>query len=124
MPSPSAFHGIVDGTDSTTTIGTASSQDAPIMTPDVVEKLFGSSGWRVVQHLACAASSSGDAEDEVALTDDEHSWRVEQLRQVLATLHKLSDSGSAQLDIIAEKIGNGSRDGEFSEFPMPILLLN
>jgi hypothetical protein len=81
--------------------------DEQIMTPEEVEVLF-KSGEQLASNV-----SSEDEDDESVLSEAELSRRVQKLSQVLDTVRKLLDSGSIKLDAIAQKIGDGSRDGEF-----------
>ncbi|KAK9419627.1 putative UNC-45/Cro1/She4 central domain-containing protein [Seiridium unicorne] len=100
-----------DAADNLDTIGameTTIVSDQPIMTPQEVEELFQSGKQR--EQLRRITSSEDEEDDEVVLSDDEQSWRVEKLRRVLNTLRKLLDSGSTELDGIAQKIGDGSRE--------------
>ncbi|KAK6082218.1 GTP binding protein [Seiridium cupressi] len=85
--------------------------DQPIMTPQEVEELFQSGKQR--EQLGRITSPEDEEDDEVVLSDDEQSWRVEKLRRVLNTLRKLLDSGSTELDGIAQKIGDGSREASW-----------
>ncbi|KAH6644923.1 armadillo-type protein [Truncatella angustata] len=81
------------------------------MTPEDVQKLFERS-TQPVQPLR-AGSTTDDEDDEVSLSDGERSRRVEQLKQVLSTLGMLVDSESVQLDALAQKVGDGSRDASW-----------
>ncbi|KAI0129707.1 GTP binding protein [Xylariales sp. AK1849] len=82
--------------------------DETLMTPNEVEVLFRSS-----KEQATSRVSSEDEDGEAVLTHDECPWRTERLGQVLFTVRKLLDSGSDQLDAIAQKIGDGSRDASW-----------
>ncbi len=46
------------------------------------------------------------------LTQEEKTWRVMNLTAVLASLQGAWDTGSEELDRMAEKLGDGSRDGK------------
>lgn len=83
------------------------------MTPDEIEQLFAS---------VPAPPSGADGEDqakevveaevETALPEGEQLRRTESLSQVLATVQQLWEAGSEELDVVSEKIGNGTRNGE------------
>ncbi|ORY61666.1 uncharacterized protein BCR38DRAFT_347215 [Pseudomassariella vexata] len=73
------------------------------MTPSEVEALFEST----------RQPSIGTFEDEdgnIVLTQEEKSRRVEKLREVLTSVQQLVAAGSEELDLIAQRIGDGSRD--------------
>lgn len=57
---------------------------------------------------------AGGDDDEIVLTDEEKQYRIAHLRAVLLEAHNAWISGSETLDRIAEKLGDGSRLGEFS----------
>lgn len=57
---------------------------------------------------------AGGDDDETVLTDEEKQYRIAHLRAVLLEAHNAWVSGSETLDRIAEKLGDGSRLGEFS----------
>lgn len=78
------------------------------MTPEDVEVLF-SSGPQ--------PQNNGSEDDGAGLAEQELSRRVEELRHVLVTARKLLDAGSEKLDALAQKIGDGSRDGESTVLP-------
>ncbi|KAH8649019.1 armadillo-type protein [Xylariales sp. PMI_506] len=71
------------------------------MGPSEVEAIFKSSN-----QLTTAESE----EDEILLPDAEISQRTAVLLPVLSAVRTLLDSGSEDLDIVAQKIGDGSRD--------------
>jgi hypothetical protein len=99
----------LDGPGTTRTINTTIDSDQPIMTPQDIEQLF-ESGQQ--QDLSLRTSHpEDDEEDEIGLSDEEHSLRVGKLSQVLSTLQRLLDSESIELDAIAQKIGDGGRNG-------------
>ncbi|KAI4598291.1 hypothetical protein KJ359_003175 [Pestalotiopsis sp. 9143b] len=104
-----ANHDVVSP-DTTTGANTSAilSEERPIKTPQDIEALFESSKHR--QQKVRTVISLDDDEDESLLPDEELSWRVEQLTHVLSTLTKLLESGSTELDAIAQKLGDGSRD--------------
>ncbi|RYP65925.1 hypothetical protein DL771_008055 [Monosporascus sp. 5C6A] len=79
------------------------------MTPDEIERLFLSTPPGPTN------SSRGDAgeEEDVALSESEKLRRTESLSQVLATVRQLWEAESADLDAVAEKIGNAARDGSW-----------
>lgn len=76
------------------------------MTPDDIQDLFKRSEGEV--------QSAGGDDDETVLTDEERQYRIAHLRAVLLEAHNAWVSGSETLDRIAEKLGDGSRLGEFS----------
>ena len=53
----------------------------------------------------------GDEEEEIVDLEDQ-SRRTEKLKSVLSTLGQLWSSGSEHMDLVAEKLGDGSRDRE------------
>ncbi|KAK2599775.1 hypothetical protein N8I77_011501 [Diaporthe amygdali] len=75
------------------------------MTPEEIEELFKrTDGVVVVQ------DAGGDEDDdEPTLTEDETSYRVARLKDVLLEAQSAWDGGSENLDRIAEKLGDGSR---------------
>ncbi|RYP20319.1 hypothetical protein DL765_002882 [Monosporascus sp. GIB2] len=78
------------------------------MTPDEIERLFSST------QRSPTDPSRGDAgEEDVELSESEKLRRTESLSQVLATVRLLWDAGSADIDAVAEKIGNAARDGSW-----------
>ena len=81
------------------------------MTPDEVEQLF-SSRPAVSTEQPHGDGKDGAEDDQPSLSNGETSSRTESLGRVLATVNRLREAGSEQLDVIAEKIGNGARDGE------------
>lgn len=78
------------------------------MTPDDIQDLFKRSEGEV--------QPAGGDDDETVLTDEEKQYRIAHLRAVLLEAHNAWVSGSESLDRIAEKLGDGSRLGEFSPF--------
>ncbi len=74
------------------------------MTPDEVEQLF--------LNDTRPPGSAGEDKDNALIQEDEDFRRTESLSQVLATVKNLWETGSKDLEVIAEKIGNGVRDGE------------
>ncbi len=74
------------------------------MTPEEVESLFLLSGGR--------AAAGGQDNDEAALPEAEMERRVGRMHDVLLTAQQQWLSGSEVLDHLAEKLGDGSRDGE------------
>lgn len=76
------------------------------MTPEDIEDLF-------KRNEGVVLPEDGD-EDEAVLTDEEKNYRIAHLRAVLLEAHNAWVSGSDDLDRIAEKLGDGSRQGEFS----------
>lgn len=86
------------------------------MTPEDIEDLFKRTDGVVVLP---PASSNGDqnhdndADSEPVLTEDEKQYRIAHLRAVLLEAHNAWVAGSEDLDLIAEKLGDGSRHREF-----------
>lgn len=117
MADSSTSRDVVDHPDTTTSANTSaiSSDEQPIMTPQDIEALFESSKHR--QQNVRTVISLDDDEDESLLPAEELSWRVEQLSRVLSTLTKLLESGGTELDAIAQKLGDGSRDSALSIYP-------
>lgn len=76
------------------------------MTPEDIELLFQSRD----QHQG---SVSVRDEGDDTISDEETSFRVLQLKGVLPAVHNAWISGSEELDYIAEKLADGSRDGWF-----------
>lgn len=74
------------------------------MTPEDIEELFKRTDGVVLPE-------DGD-EDEASLTDEEKNYRLAHLRAILLEAHNAWVSGSDDLDRIAEKLGDGSRNGE------------
>lgn len=82
------------------------------MTPEDVEELF----KRADGELAVVQQAPGGDEDddeEPGLTADETSYRVARLKEILLEAQSAWDSGSEDLDRIAEKLGDGSRRCEW-----------
>jgi hypothetical protein len=111
MAAPSAPSDVVDKIGSAASTDTATLSDQPIMTPGDIESLFTRSR-QPGQQLVPNAAQHEDEDDTEILSEGELSQRVETLRQVLSTLKRHLDSGSAELDAIAQKVGDGSRDGK------------
>lgn len=70
-----------------------------------------------VEDIASLLSREGsglapDEYDESVETDEARTRRTELLAPVLATCQQLWDSGSEELDLVAQKLGDGSRDGK------------
>ncbi|KAL1865308.1 hypothetical protein Daus18300_007198 [Diaporthe australafricana] len=78
------------------------------MTPDDIEELFKRPDDGVVV-VVQEAGGDEDDEGEPALTEDETSYRVGRLKDVLLEAQSAWDGGSEHLDLIAEKLGDGSR---------------
>ena len=74
------------------------------MTPDEIEQLF-------LGHPRLP-DRAGQDKGSAVLQEEENLQRTESLSQVLATVRDLWETDSKDLDLIAEKIGNGVRDGE------------
>lgn len=114
MSAYSAAGDVVDNSEPTSAPGitttTATSTDEPIMTPRDVEELFESSNQQEAQLSTYRRQDEEDEEENIS--NEENSWRVEQLSRVLSTLSKLLDSGSTELDTVVQKVGDGSRDRE------------
>ena len=81
------------------------------MTPEDIEELF----KRTDGVVAVVQRDAGDDEDdeEPGLTADETDYRVARLKDVLLAAQAAWDSGSEDLDRIAEKLGDGSRQREW-----------
>lgn len=82
------------------------------MTPEDIEELF----KRTDGVVAVVQQGSGGDEDdgeEPTLTADETSYRIARLKEVLNEAQSAWDSGSEDLDRIAEKLGDGSRRCEW-----------
>ncbi|ROW07510.1 hypothetical protein VPNG_07106 [Cytospora leucostoma] len=71
------------------------------MTPEDIEELF--------KRTEGVVLPEDRDEDEVTLTDEEKSYRIDKLRGVLLEAQNAWASGSEDLDRIAEKLGDGSR---------------
>lgn len=72
------------------------------MTPADIQALFESG--RQFQ-------GTGEDEDET-ISDEERASRTNKLLRVLLTAQHAWMSGSEEIDLIAEKLGDGSRDGK------------
>jgi hypothetical protein len=57
-------------------------------------------------------SRSSQTTEDGAVTEQEKDFRAEQLKDVLGYIKQNKASGSDELDFIAEKLGNGARDGK------------
>jgi hypothetical protein len=77
------------------------------MTPEDIELLFQSTNQS-------QGSVSVHDEDVDTLSDEETNFRVLQLKKVLLVAHNAWVSGSEELDYIAEKLADGSRDRWFT----------
>jgi dynactin complex subunit len=76
------------------------------MTPDEIERLFEGTN-------PAEGSDSEDVEDDASLSNEVHNFRIRQLKEVLQVAEEAWASGSEILDQVAEKLANGSRDGQF-----------
>jgi hypothetical protein len=74
------------------------------MTPEDIELLFQSRR----QALTTVAGPHGY---ETVIPTDENNFRVLKLNEILLDAQHAWASGSEELDLIAEKLGDGSRDG-------------
>lgn len=74
------------------------------MTPNEIEQLFSSN--------PPPRGSAVEEEEDASVSESLKSQRIDALRLVLATVRHLWETGSKDLDVIAEKIGNGVRNGE------------
>lgn len=82
------------------------------MTPEDIEELFKrTDGVVAVVQQQQQEQDAGDEDDdeEPGLTADETSYRIARLKDVLLEAQAAWDSGSEDLDRIAEKLGDGSR---------------
>lgn len=82
------------------------------MTPEDIEELFKRTDGVVAvvqQQEEHTGDDDEDDDEEPALTADETSFRVARLKDVLLDAQTAWDSGSEDLDRIAEKLGDGSR---------------
>jgi len=59
----------------------------------------------------------GDDEEEPAVDPEDQRRRTDRLSAVLPALAQLWWSDSDQIDLVAEKLGDGSRDRKLSSFP-------
>lgn len=93
------------------------------MTPDDIEELFKRPDDGV---MVVVQEAGGDEDDEVepALTEDETSYRVGRLKDVLLEAQSAWDGGSEHLDLIAEKLGDGSRRCEWHRPAFLVLQLS
>ncbi|KAK7747431.1 hypothetical protein SLS53_001686 [Cytospora paraplurivora] len=91
---PNAQSGKISG-------GPANLERQHSMTPEDIEELF--------KRTEGVVLPEDRDEDEVTLTDEEKSYRIDQLRGVLLEAQNAWASGSDDLDRIAEKLGDGSR---------------
>ena len=71
--------------------------------PDEIQLLF--------QSGVSQTATGGDGEEDEVLPEPERLRRVAALKEVLATAQQHWLSGSEDLDLVAEKLGDGSRDG-------------
>lgn len=81
------------------------------MTPDEIEQLFSRSTPAGPAKEPPDDGREGE-EAEASLSSSETALRTGSLGPVLATVKHLWETGSEQLDAVAEKIGNGARVGE------------
>ncbi|KAK7750731.1 hypothetical protein SLS62_007282 [Diatrype stigma] len=77
------------------------------MTPDEIEQLFSSNPPPL------SGSAGKEEGEDTPLRESEQSQRTEELGRVLATARHLWETGSKDLDTVAEKIGNGARNGSW-----------
>ena len=83
------------------------------MTPNEIEQLFSSSGGPAgPAEEQPRDDGKGEEGAEVPLSTGESTLRTGSLRPVLAAARRLWEAGSDELDAVAEKIGNGARDGK------------
>lgn len=87
------------------------------MSPEEIEALFRNGG---------GPGGPRGGTDEVPLTEEELLMRIVRLREILVTVRQHWASGSLDLDLITEKLGDGSRDGELGShlsatLPVPVL---
>jgi len=75
------------------------------MTPEDIELLFQS---RKQSQIYVNAQD----EDDDAISEQEKDFRVSKLKEVLLDVQNAWHVGSPELDLIAEKLGDGSRDGQ------------
>jgi len=74
------------------------------MTPEDVGLLFQS------RHRSDGSNNINNEDDDELISDTEKAFRVQQLKQVLLVAHDAWVSGSGDLDLIVEKLADGSRD--------------
>lgn len=74
------------------------------MTPEEIVRVF--------QSGTAAAPAGTDKPGD--LSEDEKARRVAQLAPILDAVSALRGEGAGQLDLLAQKIGDASRDGESS----------
>ncbi|EON99235.1 putative gtp binding protein [Phaeoacremonium minimum UCRPA7] len=79
------------------------------MTPDAIEALF----RRTEGSSVTPQSVDADEDEEVSITAQEREYRTGKLREVLLDAQTAWVSGSEEIDAIAEKLGDGSRDRFF-----------
>lgn len=80
------------------------------MTPEDIEALFQSSAQ---------SRTPSDGEDE-AISEEERFLRTDKLKEVLLAAQYAWLSGSEVIDLIAEKLGDGSRDGKWDFLILPL----
>ena len=76
-------------------------------TPEAIEALF-----RRTDGILTPREADLDEDEEVRITEEEWAYRISKLRQVLLAAQTAWVSGSEEIDAIAEKLGDGSRDRE------------
>lgn len=79
------------------------------MTPEDIERLLQSKA-----HSQDQNKDDEEQEEDGPLSDQERSFRVDQLKPVLLAAQDAWASGSEDLDLIADKLATGSRDGRFA----------
>lgn len=82
------------------------------MTPEDIEELFKRTDG-VVAVVQQGSGGDEDDDEEPGLTAEETSYRIARLKDVLLEAQSAWDSGSEDLDRIAEKLGDGSRQREW-----------
>jgi hypothetical protein len=83
------------------------------MTPEGIQQLFESSRHN--------ASSTSLEDEEPVLSEAQKARRTAALREALATAQQRWLSGSTELDLVAQKLADGSRDGTTTVFQYPPL---
>jgi hypothetical protein len=82
-------------------------------TPEEVEALFRTQ--HVPGHLGPQLNG---ADEDGIITEEERTWRVLKLKEVLVTARQAWDTNDDVLDLITEKLADGSRDGELVPFAL------
>lgn len=81
------------------------------MTPDAIEALFRRTAAGSNSVTPQSAADVDDDDDQVvSITAEEREFRTAKLREVLLDAQTAWVSGSEEIDAIAEKLGDGSRD--------------